>query len=108
MFAVGLASLTHVNLNGVKSVFYITKIRENIKFVRDRFIQFFSLSTAAQMSVYILPKIYNFYGVKTNFNFNFYFFLTHIWSLIYFIANFAAAQELNDNIFDEVNKSPSI
>jgi hypothetical protein len=91
MFFIGLVSLTRINLTGVKNKAYIDKIRENIKFVRNKFILYFLISTVACASTYFLPS-------------SFFCFLMQIWSIIYFTVNSFLVQKLNEDIFNRVNK----
>ncbi len=110
MFSIALGLLVTFNLQGITNKSLIIKLRNNIKSVRFSYIKYFSTSTF----LYILEKllkdynknnwyIANFKEVQLEVNFSVFTMLFMMYSIVYFIINFIAMQNLNDDLYDEIN-----
>ncbi|MDY3344327.1 hypothetical protein PG593_04435 [Riemerella anatipestifer] len=110
MFSIALGLLVTFNLQGITNKSLIIKLRENIRSVRVSYIKYFSISTF----FYILEKllkdndksnwcIATFKGIRLETNFSVFTMLFMIYSIVYFIINFIAMQNLNDDLYDEIN-----
>ena len=104
IFSIGMGLLITFRLDGVKNVSYIEDIRNNVRYIRNCFIVYFSISTLCYMFYQKIP----FYSYKSYFNtttianqFTTYFIA---FSMIYFVVNFLAIQKLNEDIFDRINR----
>ena len=102
MFSIGLGLIVSFNLTEVKNPIYLSKIRKNIKRVRDSFICYFICLTILFVIIQCLDDLrFSFLF----FNFRVFVAITLLHSIIYYIHNFLLIQELNDDILDKINKT---
>ncbi|MBI0028543.1 MULTISPECIES: hypothetical protein [unclassified Gilliamella] len=102
MFSIGLGLIVSFNLTEVKNPIYLSKIRKNIKRVRDAFICYFICLTILFVIIQCLDDLrFSFLF----FNFRVFVAITLLHSIIYYIHNFLLIQELNDDILDKINET---
>lgn len=111
MFSIGLGMVVTFNLQGIKNKTFISKIRQNLNSVRNRYIRYFAISTVcfilekylrqADLSV---VKVSVSEGFILSFNASAFLFLVMLYSILYFIINFLALQKLNNDLFDKLNE----
>lgn len=102
MFSIGLGLIVSFNLTEVKNPIYLSKIRKNIKRVRDSFICYFICLTILFVIIQCLDDLrFSFLF----FNFRVFVAITLLHSIIYYIHNFLLIQELNDDILDKINET---
>lgn len=102
MFSIGIGLVVTFDMRGLVKKNIIQKIRNNLNFVRNSYIKYFTISTI----FYILEKYFrtnvpiNLYG----FNLSVFTLSVIIFSIAYCIYNFLKIQKLKEDIFDELNK----
>lgn len=110
MFSLGLGLVVTFNMSGVKNPTYIKQFREDINEVRNRFLIYFSISTFLYLLDYYLRDncigtyTINVFTKQIEFNWSVLVCLVLFFSIIYYIQNFLDIQQLNNEIFDKLNK----
>lgn len=116
MFSIGLGLIVTFNIQGIKNKTYIKKIRQNLKDVRNTYILYFTISTICFVIDKYLREVDNAIikgsiisinltsSFILNFNVAVFLGLLMFYSILYFIINFLAIQDLNDDIFDKLNE----
>lgn len=112
MFSIGLGLIVTFNLQGVKNKKLVNILRSKLKTVRGIYIRYFGIATflfildkylrEKKISIIHVAELRGF-SVEVNFAFLICFLLIII--IIYYILNFIKTQELNEEIFDELNKT---
>lgn len=108
MFSIGIGLVVTFNLQGIKNKSYIDEIRKNLNYVRNSYIQYFSLTTIC----FIIDNYLRTENIDTTlkfsnkfslpFNVQLFFFMIILYSIGYFIVNFLELQKLNNDIFDRM------
>ena len=112
MFSIGLGLISNFNLQGITNKSYLIDIRKNITSVRNSFIWLFILS-ATSFILTNFSKVIDLYNKKfTYMDYDFslslkldttiFSLLFMSFSILYFIYNFIAIQNLNDQIVDRI------
>lgn len=111
MFSIAIGVIVSFNLQGVKKKSVVSKIRENIKNVRNNYIKYFVISTFLYLfdkyfrdnfngGIYEITKIKNF---PIEINSSIILIVVLLFGIFYYIINFIQMQELSDDLYDEMN-----
>lgn len=103
MFSIGLGLIVNFNLQGVKNIWYLKKIRDNLNKVRNSFIASFSLSTICFLLNQYLGN-FSFSFMFFHFDLSLFFLIMMLFSIFYYIVNLIDLQKLNDDIVDKLIK----
>lgn len=111
MFSIAIGVIVSFNLQGVKKKSVVSKIRENIKNVRNNYIKYFVISTFLYLfdkyfrdnfngGIYEIARIKNF---RIEFNSSIILVVILLFGIFYYIINFIQMQKLSDELYDEMN-----
>ena len=109
MFSIGLSLIVTFNLSNIRNKNYLTKIKSNLRYIRNSFMWYFTIATFAFICESYLPaENLNLYVFQTNkgilLSWWSIFFVAILFAIIYFVMNFLALQKLSTDIYDRVNE----
>lgn len=109
MFSIGLSLIVTFNLSNIRNKNYLTKIKRNLRYIRNSFMWYFTIATFAFIGESYLPtENLNLYVFQTNkgvlLSWWSIFLVAILFAIIYFIINFLALQKLSTDIYDRVNE----
>lgn len=103
LFSIGISLIVTFSLQGIKTKTYIQKLRKQLKYVRNTFILYFTISTIIYILSLHITKPVKFH-ILIDLEFSFFVFASTsiLFSVIYFIVNFISVQNLKDEVFDRL------
>lgn len=106
LFSIGISLIVTFNFQGIKNEKFIRSLRKNLYSVRNNYIVYFVISTAAYLASIYWKQVCIIHIINIYFNFSISSFACTIiiFSIAYYIANFVAVHKLKDQLFDQILK----
>ncbi len=106
MFSIGLGLAVNFDISSLQNEEYIKKIRENINIVKNHFFLYFASSTVCYILSNTIIEDLKFIIRENEFNINFdvFYLIVVLFSIIYFTINFLEIQNLKNDIIDRIRE----